>query len=133
MKKEIKKSVIEYLENIHEDTSRIIAEGKRKKLSSTGTPMNKLNGAALYTARRAAIGGGSKASGGGGMEFGDRVLDANRKAKAVIKIIELISKNNSLDNKNHLIDFNKRNKKIKQDATNIGDGVEYLNYTHLDK
>ena len=51
-----------------------IQSGLSKPTASTGTPMEQLKGAARYTAELSNIGGGSKATGGGGMREGMKTV-----------------------------------------------------------
>ena len=53
-----------------DDTKEKIKKGIEKPTASTGTPVNELYGAAKTTATLSNIGGGSKETGGGGMEKG---------------------------------------------------------------
>lgn len=52
-----------------------IDAGLSNPLASTGTPISSLSGGARMNALLSNMGGGSKASGGGGMEAGMRMLD----------------------------------------------------------
>lgn len=51
------------IDKIYNDTGKMIQKGLSKETASTGTPMKKLNGAALFTATISNIGGGSKVTG----------------------------------------------------------------------
>ena len=52
-----------------------IVDGLNKTTASTGTPMDKLHGGAKRMAQMSNIGGGSKATGGGGVDEGmERML-----------------------------------------------------------
>lgn len=52
----------------------VVDAGIQKSTASNGTPMNKLHGAAHATATLSNIGGGSVATGGGGMKQGVKLL-----------------------------------------------------------
>ncbi len=68
------------------DTSaRKIKEGLSRETASTGTPIEDLHGAAKFTAQLSNIGGGSVATGGGGIKDGfntvAQYVDAKAKAQ----------------------------------------------------
>ncbi len=65
-----------------------IREGLSKPTAGTGTQMDKLRGMAKTVAQIANIGGGSKASGGGGVSKGIEILSQYNRADAVKKTIE---------------------------------------------
>ena len=64
-----------------------IRQGLSKPTASTGTPIDALHGMAKTLAQTANIGGGSKASGGGGVEAGVDALTKFNRADAVKKTI----------------------------------------------
>ena len=51
-------------------SQRKIAEGLSRKTASTGTPIEDLHGGAKFMAQLSNIGGGSKETGGGGIQAG---------------------------------------------------------------
>lgn len=51
-----------------------IVDGINKPTASTGTPMDKLHGGAKRMAQMSNIGGGSKATGGGGVDEGMKAM-----------------------------------------------------------
>lgn len=65
-----------------------IKKGKEKTTASTGTPMEKLSGAARFNATLANIGGGSKATGGGGMADGFNTVTRNAQARTAKTMID---------------------------------------------
>lgn len=60
-----------------------IREGLSKPTASTGTPIDELRGAAKSIAQMSNIGGGSKATGGGGIEKGMDTLVKHHQAKSL--------------------------------------------------
>ena len=58
------------IDKIYQQTRKEIVEGLSRPTASTGKPMDKLYGAAKRIAQMSNIGGGSKASGGGGIDKG---------------------------------------------------------------
>lgn len=69
-----------------------IKNGLEKKSAGTGTPINKLNGAAKTLAQLSNIGGGSKSTGGGGIEKGMEIMGKFIQAKTVKQTIKRIKK-----------------------------------------
>lgn len=69
------------------DTSLQIHAGMGNPLSGTGTPISSLSGGARFTSILSNIGGGSKASGGGGMEAGMRLLDQHSRISGALQEI----------------------------------------------
>lgn len=59
--------------------------GMANPLASTGTPISSLSGGARYNAVISNVGGGSKASGGGGMEGGLRMLDMQSRLSGALQ------------------------------------------------
>ena len=62
-------------------------DGLNKTTASTGTPMDKLHGGAKRMAQMSNIGGGSKATGGGGVDEGMRAMLQYTQADAVKKTV----------------------------------------------
>ena len=63
-----------------------IKAGLEKPAASTGTPMQNLWGGPLFNAALSNIGGGSKASGGGGMQAGWKTCTQFVTASAVLQV-----------------------------------------------
>ena len=59
-----------------------IVDGLNRTTASTGTPMDKLHGGAKRMAQMSNIGGGSKATGGGGVDEGMKAMLQYTDAKA---------------------------------------------------
>lgn len=62
-----------------------IVNGLNKTIASTGTPMEKLLGGAKRMAQLSNIGGGSKATGGGGIDEGMNAMMQYTQASTVKK------------------------------------------------
>ena len=62
------------INNIYEKRREQIQKGLNKETASTGYPMKKLHGGAKNMAQMSNIGGGSKATGGGGVEEGMKAV-----------------------------------------------------------
>lgn len=62
-----------------------IVNGLNKTIASTGTPMEKLHGGAKRMAQLSNIGGGSKATGGGGIDEGMNAMMQYTQASTVKK------------------------------------------------
>ena len=65
-----------------------ITNGLSKTIASTGTPMKKLHGAAKKVAQMSNIGGGSKATGGGGVDEGMKAILQYTQAITAKKMIK---------------------------------------------
>lgn len=74
-----------------------IQDGLAKETASTGTPMKKLSGGAKFTAQLSNIGGGSKATGGGGIAEGFNQIAQNVALKATINALEQESCHDKLE------------------------------------
>ena len=61
-------------DNILNQRGKQIVDGLNKLTASTGTPMDKLHGGAKRMAQMSNIGGGSKATGGGGVDEGMKAM-----------------------------------------------------------
>lgn len=64
-----------------------IIDGLNKTTASTGTPMDKLHGGAKRMAQISNIGGGSKATGGGGIDEGMKAMIQYAQANTVKKTV----------------------------------------------
>ena len=71
--------------NILEASQRKIAEGLSKETASTGTPIENLHGGAKFMAQLSNIGGGSKETGGGGIQDGFNTITTYVDAKAKVQ------------------------------------------------
>lgn len=72
------------IEELVEYTDRKIQKGLDEPTASTGTPMTNLSGGAKFMAQLSNIGGGSKATGGGGIRDGFNTIQYNLAAKAYL-------------------------------------------------
>ena len=86
----------EKLDEVIERTDKKIIQGLENPTASTGTPISNLNGGAKFLAQLSNIGGGSVATGGGGIKDGFNTITTNVAAKAKI---ESIPANNQADTK----------------------------------
>ena len=66
----------------------MIIEGLAKPTASTGKTMEEIHGGAKFMAQMSNIGGGSKATGGGGVQSGFNIITNNQKAKTVLELQE---------------------------------------------
>ena len=64
-----------------------IVDGINNPTASTGTPMDKLHGGAKRMAQMSNIGGGSKATGGGGVDEGMKAMLQYTQANTVKKMV----------------------------------------------
>lgn len=80
------------INEIYEQTGKQIQEGLNKETASTGTPMKELRGGAKYMAQMSNIGGGSKATGGGGFKEGFNIIGRHQKAEGIKKALNQKSK-----------------------------------------
>ena len=102
-----KENVIEKINVDIEEINQKIAEGLSKETASTGTPMKGLKGATKMTASLSNIGGGSKKTGGGGMEEGIKTLRQNdilKALKAGLEYQEGTNGKNDMDGMNKQIE-----------------------------
>ena len=74
-------------DNIFNQRGQQIVDGLNKTTASTGTPMDKLHGGAKRMAQMSNIGGGSKATGGGGVDEGMKAMLQYTKANTVKKMV----------------------------------------------
>lgn len=71
-----------------DETERKIQEGLSKKTASTGANIDDLHGGAKFMSQLSNIGGGSKATGGGGVEDGFNTVNKNTAIKARLEFLE---------------------------------------------
>ena len=76
------------LEKTIRETDSKIMKGLEKTTASTGTPISELNGGAKFMAQLSNIGGGSKATGGGGIQDGFNTVNTNTEANTVLKVLD---------------------------------------------
>lgn len=76
-----------------------IVDGLNRTTASTGTPMDKLHGGAKRMAQMSNIGGGSKATGGGGVDEGMKAMLQYTQANTVKKMTSQSRKKKIPDNK----------------------------------
>lgn len=81
------KEVKEKVEDVAKQTGDMIKKGLENPTASTGTPIDSLNGGAKFMAQLSNIGGGSKATGGGGVQDGFNTVNTNTKANTVLKML----------------------------------------------
>ena len=82
-----KGSLEKVTDGIFRETREKIIDGLNKSTASTGTPMKKLHGGAKRMAEMSNIGGGSKATGGGGVDEGMRIMQLYTQANTVKKMV----------------------------------------------
>lgn len=71
--------------SVSKKTNAKIKKGLEKPTASTGTPISKLHGGPKFMAQLSNIGGGSVATGGGGIRDGFNTIAENERAKETIK------------------------------------------------
>lgn len=76
-----------------------IVDGLNRTTASTGTPMDKLHGGAKRMAQMSNIGGGSKATGGGGVDEGMKAMLQYTQANTVKKMTSQSGNKKIPDNK----------------------------------
>ena len=74
-------SADQVVNQVYQQTGKQIMEGLSRPTASTGKPMEELHGAAKRIAQMSNIGGGSKATGGGGIDKGLDTLTKYAQAK----------------------------------------------------
>ena len=79
--------LVEAADTIIKQNTAKIQHGLNNLTASTGTPMNKLHGNAKRLAQMANVGGGSKATGGGGLEACYEITIQLERADAIKKAI----------------------------------------------
>lgn len=77
--------VISLAQKVSEDTVAKIKKGLDRPIASTGTPMSHLSGGAEFMAKLSNIGGGSLATGGGGVKDGFNTIVQNASANNLLK------------------------------------------------
>ena len=80
-------SLKDVADNIVKMRGKQIQDGLNKTTASTGTPMTKLHGGARKMAQMSNIGGGSKVTGGGGVDEGIKALLQYTQASTTKKMI----------------------------------------------
>lgn len=80
-------SLEETADSILEKRGKQISDGLNKTTASTGTPMKKLHGGAKAVTQMSNIGGGSKATGGGGIAEGMEAMLQYTQATTAKKIV----------------------------------------------
>ena len=88
-----------------DETERKIHEGLSKKTASTGASIDNLHGGAKFMSQLSNIGGGSKATGGGGVEDGFNTVNKNTAVKAQLEFLEKTEKNK----RKALVDMGEKN------------------------
>lgn len=83
------------LQKIAKQAEKEIKKGIEKPTASTGTPIKDLNGGAKKNATMSNIGGGSKETGGGGMDKGLETLLTYTAAKAKLEGIQCAKNSNN--------------------------------------
>lgn len=81
-------SVEQVVNQVYRQTGHKIAEGLNKPTASTGKPIDELHGAAKRIAQMSNIGGGSKATGGGGIDKGLDTVTKHAQAKTAKAMID---------------------------------------------
>lgn len=76
-----------FVDNILNQRGKQIIDGINKTTSGTGIPIKKLHGGAKRMAQMSNIGGGSKATGGGGVDEGIKAIIQFTQANSVKKMI----------------------------------------------
>lgn len=80
-------SLEKVVDSILNQSEKQIMDGLNRTTASTGIPMEKLHGGAKRMAQMSNIGGGSKATGGGGVDEGMKVILQNTQATTAKKMI----------------------------------------------
>ena len=83
-----KSSAEQYIDQIYRQTGQQIKDGLNRPTASTGKSIADLSGAAKMTAQISNIGGGSKATGGGGIEKGLDTVTKHAQARTAKAIID---------------------------------------------
>lgn len=81
-------SLQQVVDKVYQQTRKEIVEGLSKPTASTGKPMDELHGAAKRVAQMSNIGGGSKASGGGGIDKGVDTLTKHAQARTAKTMLD---------------------------------------------
>lgn len=76
-----------FVDNILNQRGKQIIDGLNKTTAGTGIPIKKLHGGAKRMAQMSNIGGGSKATGGGGVDEGIKAIIQFTQANSVKKMI----------------------------------------------
>lgn len=81
------------VDQVFNSTGKQIMEGLSKSTASTGKPIDELHGAAKRIAQISNIGGGSKATGGKGIDGGLDTLTKHAQARTAKAMIESAKRN----------------------------------------
>lgn len=81
-------SVEHFVNQVYQQTGKQIVDGLNKPTASTGKPIDELHGAAKRIAQMSNIGGGSKATGGGGLDKGLDTVTKHAQAKTAKAMID---------------------------------------------
>ncbi|GHU75205.1 hypothetical protein FACS1894188_05540 [Clostridia bacterium] len=95
----LESDIVKIAHDVVAKTDKKIQKGLDKPIASTGTPISELKGAAKFTSSLSNIGGGSKDTGGGGMEDGLKTINQNSAAKGILYGVET-AKQNELSSSN---------------------------------
>lgn len=71
--------------SVYKKTGAKIKKGLEKPTASTGTPISKLHGGPKFMAQLSNVGGGSVATGGGGIKEGFNTIAENVRSKETIR------------------------------------------------
>ena len=83
-----KPSFEQVVDQVYQQTGKQIVDGLNKPTASTGKPIEELHGAAKRIAQMSNIGGGSKATGGGGLDRGLDTVTKHAQAKTAKAMID---------------------------------------------
>ena len=86
-------SIEQTVNQVYNRTGKQIIEGLSKPTASTGKPIEELHGAAKRIAQMSNIGGGSKATGGKGIDGGLDTLTKHAQARTAKTMIESAKRN----------------------------------------
>ena len=81
-------TVEQVITQIYQQTGKQIADGLNRPTASTGKSIDELHGAAKRIAQISNIGGGSKSTGGGGLDKGLDTVAKHVQARTAIAIID---------------------------------------------
>ena len=81
-------SVEQIVNQVYQQTAKQIMDGLSKTTASTGKRIDELYGAAKRIAQMSNIGGGSKATGGGGLDKGLDIVTKHAQARTVKAMID---------------------------------------------
>ena len=81
-------SVEQEVDRVYRQTGKQIVDGLNKPNASTGKPIDELHGAAKRIAQMSNIGGGSKVTGGGGLDKGLDTVTKHAQAKTAKAMLD---------------------------------------------